>query len=509
MPDNDNDNDNDTEHACNALLPPAHIGDHLPSRRFTVSPAHRVFLTILVTEFAFCLTDTTLLYAYKRMICDEYYKDHEWDHTGRHKCSVPDVAASYARSYSLSIGIMTVSAIVSVFATNSFITKYGPRKVFILQPVFLFLCILIQTYGLSVGGITGVHILQWSGLVYLFGSGAGLRIASNVLITRLVSEDERTGAFGVIDGMFKIGTALGYAFDGYLYDTYGLYAPFKTGLAMSIICIIVALLILPEVPETARASQETPSESFISPLKVFLPRKRHGSSGRRGGLDWNVTLLGLGIFFTMMVMGYFPRMLKMVGMDMFGMSAKTNGIMTSLNMLTEALFLTILFPRIIKWGRSRSRAPPPPSSRTPLSPTRTHDNFDLYFLQASALYETIITFITTLAESSWQIFTIAMILPLASGLSPACTGVLVNLVDEGQQADALSAISLLGWCAYLTAVSLFGTIYASLNKEALGRLIFLVNGCAVLLAFIMFTLVRKRRASTPWAYVQLQSSPVA
>ncbi|ODN80897.1 hypothetical protein L202_03025 [Cryptococcus amylolentus CBS 6039] len=504
MPHNDNSHD-----AYDALLPPAFIDDDPPPpRRFTFSPAHRVFLTILVTEFAFCLTDTTLLYAFKRMICDEYYKDHEWDHTGRHKCSVPAVAASYARSYSLAIGIMTVAAVVSVFATNSLITKYGPRKVFTLQPVSLFLCILIQTYGLSVGGLTGVHILQWSGLVYLFGSGAGLRIASNVLITRLVSEEERTGAFGVIDGMFKIGTALGYAFDGYLYDTYGLYAPFKTGLAMSVICIIVALLILPEVPETAQVSQESPSESLISPLKVFMPRKNHGPSGRRGGLDWNVTLLGLGIFFTVMVTGYFPRMLKMAGMDMFGMSAKTNGIMTSLNMLLEALFLTILFPRIIKWGRSR--APAPPSSPSPLSPLPAQDTFDLYFLQASALFETIVTFITTLAQSSWQIFTIAMVLPLSSGLSPACTGVLVNLVDESQQADALSAISLVGWCAYLTAVSLFGTIYASLNKEALGRLIFLVNGCAVLLAFIMFALIRNRRVSRlPGAYVQLQASPVA
>lgn len=60
-------------------------------------------------------------------------------------------------------------------------------------------------YALSIGGNTGMQIIQTTQLFNVLGSGGGYQIASNVFISTLVAAEERTSQFRVLTGVIMLG----------------------------------------------------------------------------------------------------------------------------------------------------------------------------------------------------------------------------------------------------------------------------------------------------------------
>jgi hypothetical protein len=62
----------------------------------------------------------------------------------------------------------------------------------------------------------------------------------------------------------------------------------------------------------------------------------------------------------------------------------------------------------------------------------------------------------------------------------------MDIVQPGQQADALAALSLVEMLANVSTVSLFGLVFAALSERGLARFTFALNAVS-LLHFARFT----------------------
>jgi hypothetical protein len=103
----------------------------------------------------------------------------------------------------------------------------------------------------------------------------------------------------------------------------GPLAPFQVTFCLLVFCTIFGSIFLPYIPpEDAHASAhsnaqspassgngngngKSPSKhkrSFLSPLKIFVPRRTTDADGRKRW-DLNLTLLGLGAFFSVLATG--------------------------------------------------------------------------------------------------------------------------------------------------------------------------------------------------------------
>lgn len=195
--------------------------------------------------------------------------------------------------------------------------------------------------------------------------------------------------------------------------------------------------------------------------------------------------------------------------------------------MVRAFFLSICFPRIISSGRRfLTRAPPSPSPSPPSpspspsgpdsplpppSPARsdTYDSarpdspeqadepnvvsapredlpsaptdtahgslFDLYFLRYSIFTDGILTAGISLATRPYHLYIAAAVLPFASGTGPACKGVVLDLVDASDRADALGAIALVEKLAQVSTIGMFGVVFSWLSEAGKPTMVFLAN----------------------------------
>lgn len=68
--------------------------------RAVLSPVRRVYFIASLTSLSFAITQTTLIYAFRVMTCDEYHLTHKWRGTGD-RCALPAIDAQTARSIAL------------------------------------------------------------------------------------------------------------------------------------------------------------------------------------------------------------------------------------------------------------------------------------------------------------------------------------------------------------------------------------------------------------------------
>lgn len=80
-------------------------------------PIARVLFTSFLLSMTFAFTQTSLIYSFRTMTCDEYYKTHaspEMDLLGGHgngdRCAVPAIESSTARSIALMSSTTTASS---------------------------------------------------------------------------------------------------------------------------------------------------------------------------------------------------------------------------------------------------------------------------------------------------------------------------------------------------------------------------------------------------------------
>nr|KIR89040.1 hypothetical protein I308_00037 [Cryptococcus tetragattii IND107] len=224
----------------------------------------------------FAFTQTSPIYAFRIMTCDEYYKTHdEWTGTGD-RCSVPKIEADSASQIAIMSTVTTSCTITNLFIRGWFIKKFGCKADMFQQTFWAALRNLTQMYALSIGGNTGMQIIQTTQLFNVLGSGGGYQIASNVFISTLVAAEERTSQFRVLTGVIMLGSSSGYTFGGLAYNWFGLLAPFQCAFALLCFCTVFGSLFLPHIlPENDQRNndKEKKRKSFLAPLRIFVPTR--------------------------------------------------------------------------------------------------------------------------------------------------------------------------------------------------------------------------------------------
>ncbi|WVF69934.1 hypothetical protein IAT40_004718 [Kwoniella sp. CBS 6097] len=507
-------------HERTSLLPSS---DSKSERRGFFPPVRRVMFTSFLLSMTFAFTQTSLLYAFRIMSCDEYYKTRQW--TGNpqaDRCAITPVEGNTARQIALMGATTTTCTIANLFVTGWFIKRFGVKAAMFQQTFWAAFRNLCQMYALSVGGGLGIKIIQTTQMFNILGSAGGYQIASNVFIAALVEAEQRTSQFGVLTGVIMLGSSAGYTLGGLAFNYFGLLAPFQCAFALLCFCTIFGSLFLPYLApehkdETASSAlkAEKKKQSFLAPLKIFIPRLFHKDGKLQR--DYNLLLLGAGAFFSVLATGYVGVALQLVGTDAFGFKPGQSGMMLSGNLLVKAFFLSICFPRIITYGRRllSHRTDIPSSAATdehPESPLEAEEpddvgapredqartptdvlhgsTFDLYFLRWSIFVDGLLTGLTTLSTKGWHLYLAAGVLPFASATGSACKGVTLDFVSQEERADALGAIALVEKVAQVSTISLFGYAFALFSEHGQPTLVFLANGSIAMVAFLLLLFVR-------------------
>lgn len=259
---------------------------------------------------------------------------------------------------------------------------------------------------------------------------------------------------------------------------------------------------------------------FFGPLKMFTPQKWVLRSGKMR-TEYGTLLLGFGVFLGVLATGYIPVLLQMYATDVYGFGTTENGYLISLNSFVRGLFLTLVFPKIIAAGRNwlgskdqKHETPkdsvipdlpheandfaaiePLDNEQEPVEPPKPTDEketfaFDLLYTRYSLLADGILTGAASFVSKGWQMYVIAVLLPLASGTGASAKGTILQMCPASERADALSAITLVEMVARLTTTTVFGLIFAAFAQMGMTYLVFTCNAAVALIGFCVLLFSR-------------------
>lgn len=306
-----------------------------------------VFLCAFLTSLSFGVTQVPLVYVFRLMTCDAYYKDHSYPEPPLHvrplsaetwsplsyalspeafypllykgnqvdRCSKHEIETSTALSISLLGASTTVFGILNLFLTGSLIKSIGLKATLLIQIFFPAVRLLIQNIGVEVWGSTGINIIQWSQIVSIVGGPSGYLLVLNTFITEVVEHEGRTAALGRLNGSMMFGAASGFLLGGVLAEDFGIKAPFRLTFILFLSSCVFVVFGLPYVPpaegkisETGLADSDQRStifSRFFKPLTVFTPRKFIGNDGVIR-TEYGACLLACGVYLGILATGMNP-----------------------------------------------------------------------------------------------------------------------------------------------------------------------------------------------------------
>ncbi|KAH8601063.1 major facilitator superfamily domain-containing protein [Bisporella sp. PMI_857] len=485
------------------------------------SVLYRLLLTGFMVSLSFAVTQVPLIYVFRVMTCEAYYENHPEPLPGSDRCGNREIEADTARAVALLGTSTTFFGVINLFITGWNIKRFGVKAGLLIQVFFPAVRLAIQNIGVMTGSNAGIVIIQCSQIVTILGGPGGYLLALNSFVAEVIEHRERTGALGRLQGMSFIGNSLGYLVGGFIGEYFGILAPFRLTLALFLTCCIYIALFLPWVAPYKSEAASTAAKGlarFFGPLKTFTPQKwvlRNGTIQR----EYGALILGLGVFFGVLATGYIPVLLQLYSTDALGFGTRENGLLISLNSFIRGLFLTFVFPKIISAGRSwissRSSQPPSPmlsknsaipdlphspaefagTDDEPIEPPKLDDEketfeFDLHFTKYSLIVDGALTGAATFVTKGWQIYLVAIVLPLASGTGSSAKGTILQMFPASERADALSAITLLDMIARLSTTLVFGIIYAAFAEIGQTQLVFVVNAGIAVLGFCILLFSR-------------------
>lgn len=209
-------------------------------------------------------------------------------------------------------------------------------------------------------------------------------------------------------------------------------------------------------------------------------------------------------------------MIQMFATDVFGFGTARNSYIVSLNSFLRGMFLTLIFPNIIKIGRkwmsSREEAQVASEASTlidsprpdlPTSPNQIESGgpmeaeeepivnpepvkddkeayaFDLLYAKGSLFADGIMTGAATFVTEGWQLYLVAAMLPFAAGTGSATKGTILQMCTKEERVDALSAITLVENMARLSTTGVFGLIFAAFAEIGRQHLVFACNAVSL------------------------------
>lgn len=505
------------------LLPRAEARDTTSDK----SVLHRIFLCGFLVTLTFSITQVPILFAFRVMTCDAYYKNHPSpDPEVPDRCSVRDIEAGVAAAFALLAGSNTFFGLINLLVTGWAIKRFGVKLALVSQVFWPTVRLAIQTVGVMTGGTAGILIVQCSQIITIIGGPAGYILTLNSFVTDVVEHKERTGAIGRLQGCNLVGGAIGFLIGGLLGDAFGLMAPFRITLFLFLLCCLYIMLALPTIPpekDVAAREASIGIARFVGPLRIFAPQKWILPDGR-SVKHFGALTLGTGVFLAILATGYIPTLLQMYAANEFQFGFKDNGWLIFLYSSLRGLYLTFIFPVIIskgrKWMRPKdadtapkilqeeeSLLPHAPTLANEIAPIDPLDNdaepadsppleseetfaFDLLYARYSLITDGILTGLAMFVSQGWQMYLIAAILPLAAGTGSASKGAILQMLPTSERVDALAGITLVENIARLSTTAVFGVIFALLAEAGKSWLVFGCNAAVATLGFIVLCLSR-------------------
>jgi MFS family permease len=469
------------------------------------------------------------------MTCEEFYKSHDPFVGDGDRCSVSEIEARTASAVALLGTTTTIFGVINLIWTGWLIKSFGVKAALVQQTVWPSVRLCCQIIGVTLGAGEGMMMIQITQFICMFGGPAGYLLALNTYVTEVAEPSQRTAAFGQLQGAVMFGTAFGYLLGGQSGDIFGIRRPYEIAFFLMIISTLYTLVFLPYVAPS-KVTDETIKKkslsSYFGPAKMFLPQKFRLPNGSIYA-HWGIFLLGAGVFWGVLATGFIPVLIQMYATNAFGFRPTENGYLMSFNSIIRGLFLTFVFPKIISMGRiwftsknatvimepQQSRIPTTaedleavPGLEAQQEPTTlltsvdaNHGSaFDLFFLKWSLVVDGLLTGCAAFSRQGWHIYLAAFLLPLASGSAAAAKGVMMEMCEPSQRADALSAITLVEMIATVSTsqsspssyslipanasstVSIFGAVFAALAEIGKPHLVFICNaGVAVFAVFVL------------------------
>ncbi|RYP93107.1 hypothetical protein DL770_000764 [Monosporascus sp. CRB-9-2] len=484
------------------------LGKSPPSRKWSLFSLHnRILAAAFIISASFSYTQTPLLYVFRVMICEEYYR-HAPPYDGEgDRCSRNEIDSGSAAQIAI-MGTVSISfSITNLFVAGWQMRKMGPKMALALQIFFPVIRVCVQAASLLVGAKGGIIMMQASQAITILGGPAGYILILNTIIAEITEPAARTSMFGVLQGVTMVGVALGYFVGGWVAENLGIIRPFQlAAVSLSFSCLY-CLLCIPYIhPNTiSREKRETKPKgatALLGPLRSMAPQRLRLRDGRVVK-HCGVMFLALGIFTGVLATGYAPTLLQMYSMTVFDFNPTNNSLLMAVNGLIRGVFLMFVFPQIISLGRRwfKTSSEPvalQPSSESPI-PTHPQDfdpipatvadaeptkppppvaeveggAFDLFFLRWSLVLDGLITALAAFATRGWHIYL---------GSAPASKGVLTEMVPSSQRADALQAMTLIEYMATFSTLGIFGAIFSSLADLGKSYMTFYCNAAIAIVA---------------------------
>ncbi|KAG5657813.1 hypothetical protein KAF25_007846 [Fusarium avenaceum] len=478
---------------------------------------NRILLAGFLVTLAFSFTQVPLFYVFHLMTCDSYYDTHPPYEGPGDRCSRDEIAAGTATQFSILGMSTTFCGTLNLFVTGWTSKKFGPRAALLVQIFIPAIRVVTQIIGVVAGKRDGMMIIQATQLITILGGPAGYILVVNIIAGEVVEPIRRTAVFGQLQGAIMLGQGIGYLTGGMIGDAIDIRAPFDVAFVSFILAGIYVWMALPYISPESMSNGGKPGQQgvsgFLAPLKILTPQKLRLADGRIKK-HLGVIFLCSGIFLGVLATGYAPLLIQMYATAAFNFSQSDNGWLMSEFAIMRSLFLIILFPRIINWGRGRvissaansddggdeeatrhipttagefdatlgEQADHEPYEAVNMKKEDEGSLFDLVFLRWSLLIDGALTTVAAFATRPWHIYLAAFLLPFGSGSAPAAKGVITQMCPDSQRADALNAVTLVENVARLATQGLFGFIFASLAEVGKAYATFFCNAAIAILA---------------------------
>ncbi|KAF3810635.1 hypothetical protein GCG54_00013877 [Colletotrichum gloeosporioides] len=469
-----------------------------PKPRAAFSAENNVLLAGFLISVALSFTQVPILYVFRLMECDEFYGHHDTGGLLGDRCSRSEIDAGTATQVSI-LGLSTMfCSVFNLFYAGSQIKNWGPKVALVLQTAFPALRVGIQVVGVSVGTRSGIIIVQCSQLISLVGGMSGYLLVLNTIAGEITPPSERTAIFGMLQGSVMLGTSIGYLLGGIVGDIWGITRPFEIATILFASSSLYSSMFIPYIdPRTPGIAGGTSTKRqgwsrWLGALRVIAPKRLRLEDGRPTK-HYGIAFLALGVFLGVLATGYAPILIQLYSTAAFNFLPTENSYLMASNSLIRGVFLIFLFPKIIdsgrKWYIERSEKELPsevfraqvvvdteagvtadmqpkpnnPSEATVFQSVPGH-GFDISFLRWSLVVDGLLTASTAFATKGWHIYLglpAGLLFPLASGSAPASKGVITEMCEPSERADALQAMTLVENIAMLSTLGLFGFIFSS------------------------------------------------
>ncbi|KAJ4353785.1 uncharacterized protein N0V89_005515 [Didymosphaeria variabile] len=428
------------------------------------------------------------------MACDAYYSEHDVLHPPKDRCALREIESRTAREVAIIGMSTTLFGVANLLVAAWCIKRLGVKTALLIQIFWPAVRLAIQNWGAMTGGARGILIMQASQIITIVGGPNGYVLALNSFVTDVVNPEARTGALGQIQGCMMLGAAVGFLVGGVVGDAFGILAPFRITLLLFLLCCVYVALALPALPidkkNTGTRKKPVGLMRFFGPLGIFAPQKwtlRDGRTSRQYG----ALMLGIGVFLAILATGYLNTLLQMYATTAFGFGTSANGYLIFMYSSLRGLYLYLAFPRIINIGRRWLQPPngeatkietaasepagtspneveiadPMDAETEPLNPPQRENEeetfaFDLLYARCSLLVDGILTGLCVFVSEGWQMYIVAVLLPLAAGTGSASKGSILQMIPSKDRVDALSGITLVENIARLSTSKYTSTFFS-------------------------------------------------